>query len=1026
MSRRVNSIAPAAVALVCVALAGCRSAPAPAPPPSPPSGSGAPASRFHIAVDLAADPAAPPAPIVLRIPPGEPLRLLVRAPAGAAGIEALAYDAYGRIWGRGEADRAPSSGDVASTGSASRSGEPSEATATYSIAIPTDLAIGDAHELVVQTRSDPVRRASRVFGLRFPPPPGSGFTRILVAADPLSFAAGLGGAAALGSFLRENGARAMAFPITDEPASRLQPDWLRDLGLPFVLLDVVPTGWDNGRLDTWGAWDGLARPGWDDMVRAATEEGARPEETLLRVPCLRDPGYRDRARRRLHAVLEALAPLRPAFIDVASELSFGSYTRPLDLDFDPRTLDAFRRRLYETYRTLASLNSWWGTSFRRWEEVLPATAVQIETGGAAAPGLPAWAEFRAFIDEELATHLDQLRAWVQEIEPDLPVGATGIQKPASYGGYDPERLAEALDVIAPYEVGNMAGILASIAPERPLYSIRSGAEGDPWVAVARGFRGEFLYWLEGLFDVQDKRPVPHDPKLTDRLREEALALDGGLPRFWLAGRRRRSAIAIHASQASARGLWWLLPERPGPLDQEIETEFDLERRAWCRILQDLGHDPEFLTRAAIEGGALDPSRFRVLILPLSIAISDREAEAIMRFCAGGGRIIADGLTGWMDERCAVRRVPALDPLFGIERRAFAPAPFTHLVGLIGRDEYWGSAFPDLFRYARLIPVSDAGRAIGEVALAPIERDVEPGLASRVDYRGVAASEEEGAIETGAAVIRSPTGNWFLNGRVLSYRYRFEADGEEGFRGRPTLRLTIPPEPSRDPPIRRLVARILDDAGVRPLVRLIDPESPDARPAVRTILRERNGTIAVALLPADPEAPSEGGDDERLREDLRLVGDEMRWWVLARKGRRLGTRNVVPIPRPGDGVEFAVGFPEPVDGVRVDAPAQVSAGDPVGLRVEIRAASGMPCRGFFVVRRRVFLPDGRIAPWDDRWLEIEDGLARDWIPIAYNAPLGRYVVEYREAVTGETARASIEVGSAPRADGPSRPAAPTAP
>lgn len=1012
MPRRLLAIAIAAIALFLCLPAGCRSAPGTSPPPRRTS-TAPPAPRAHIAVDITSDPTAPLPPIVLRLAPGEPLRVLVRVPADADGVEALAYDAYGRIWGRSRADRAPASPAGAPRGSAPRPGDPAEMTATCTIEIDTDLALGDAHELVVQTLSDPVRRVSRIFGLRFPPPAGPGFTRILVALDPRGFAARIGGAASLGSFLREIGVGAIAFPIADMPASLLQPDWLRDLGLPFVPLDVIPTSWDNGRLASWNDWQGRSRPGWDEMVRAALKEGARPEDALRRIPCLRDPGYQDRARIRLHSVLEALAPLRPAFIDVASELSFGSYTRPLDLDFDPRTLDAFRRGLRGSYGRLANLNAWWGTSFERWDDVLPATAAEIESGGDTAPGLRAWAEFRAFIDGELASHLDQLRAWTREIEPDLEIGAVGIQKPAAYGGYDPERLASALDAIAPYDLGSMAEILDSIAPARSLLSIRTGSEGDPWVALARGFRGEYLYWLEGLYDIEEKRPVPRDAKLADRLRAEARGLEGGFARFWLACERKRSNVAIHLSQASVRGMWWLLPARPGPLDHEVETEFDIERNAWCRVLWDLGYDPAFATSSSIEAGSLDPATCRALILPLSIALSDREAEAIRRFCAGGGHIIADGLTGWMDDRCAVRRAPALDPLFGIERRAFAPAPFTHIVGLIGGDEYWGSAFPDLFRYGRLIPVSDAGRAIGEVALAPIERGIEPGAASRIDYRGVAASEDEGAIETGPAVIRSPTGNWFLNGRVLSYRYRFEADGEEGFRGRPTMRLSIPAEPRRDPPIRRLVARILDDVGARPDVLVVDAEAPDARPAIRTIVRERKGTIAVALLPSDPEAAAGRGEEDE-REDLRLAGGETKWWVLARKGRRLGTRSVVPIPRPGAGVEFAVGFPEPVERLVLEAPAEALAGDPIGIRVEIRAASGMPCRGFFVVRRRVYLPDGRIAPWDDRWLEIEDGLARDWIPFAYNAPPGRYVVEYSEPVTGEMARASIEVGSAPRA------------
>jgi hypothetical protein len=74
----------------------------------------------------------------------------------------------------------------------------------------------------------------------------------------------------------------------------------------------------------------------------------------------------------------------------------------------------------------------------------------------------------------------------------------------------------------------------------------------------------------------------------------------------------------------------------------------------------------FLASPEIEAGALD--RFRVLILPYSIAISDKEKAEIERFMRRGGVVYADDQTGRMDERCHWRQKPLwTGPIEGLRR-----------------------------------------------------------------------------------------------------------------------------------------------------------------------------------------------------------------------------------------------------------------------------------------------------------------------------------------------------------------------
>jgi hypothetical protein len=77
------------------------------------------------------------------------------------------------------------------------------------------------------------------------------------------------------------------------------------------------------------------------------------------------------------------------------------------------------------------------------------------------------------------------------------------------------------------------------------------------------------------------------------------------------------------------------------------------RDAWVKSLEQQHAQFRFLATPQIEAGALD--KFKVLILPYSIAISDKEAREIERFMDRGGIVIGDDQTGRMDARCRWRK-----------------------------------------------------------------------------------------------------------------------------------------------------------------------------------------------------------------------------------------------------------------------------------------------------------------------------------------------------------------------------------
>lgn len=105
----------------------------------------------------------------------------------------------------------------------------------------------------------------------------------------------------------------------------------------------------------------------------------------------------------------------------------------------------------------------------------------------------------------------------------------------------------------------------------------------------------------------------------------------------------------------------------------------------------------------MEEGALARG-VRVLILPCSVALSDREMAEIERFVRAGGTVLADMQTGLYTEYCAPRETPALDHLFGIQRLftrseahfldgEYSPAPDFDCFSLAGIDDEEGVGIP---------------------------------------------------------------------------------------------------------------------------------------------------------------------------------------------------------------------------------------------------------------------------------------------------------------------------------------------
>jgi hypothetical protein len=156
-----------------------------------------------------------------------------------------------------------------------------------------------------------------------------------------------------------------------------------------------------------------------------------------------------------------------------------------------------------------------------------------------------------------------------------------------------------------------------------------------------------------------------NPDLTLSEQGKALAaafgrIQSGIGRVFMNSTVREDGVAVHFSMASLRGAWITDGKIAAELGYSVRTSMNFaelmkRRDGWVKELERQGVQFRFLATPQIESGALD--KYRVLILPYSIALSDREVREIERFMDRGGVVYGDEQTGRMDERCHWRKPP---------------------------------------------------------------------------------------------------------------------------------------------------------------------------------------------------------------------------------------------------------------------------------------------------------------------------------------------------------------------------------
>jgi hypothetical protein len=287
-----------------------------------------------------------------------------------------------------------------------------------------------------------------------------------------------------------------------------------------------------------------------------------------------------------------------------------------------------------------------------------------------------WADFRTYMDLSLARTLDDLRQAARELDPRTPVGIEGTQMPHTFGGYDLWQLSQVLDWVEPYDIGNAREIFGSFMPGKPI--LTTVGENDAnharrrlWHLLLEGDRGCIVWWSEDCIDwsSEDYRLTAKGRALAPVLKE----MTSPAAQILLRAEREYDPIYIHYSQPSIQVDWLLESTVDGSTWHRRFSSFEAEhnrlarvRNAWLKLFQDLGCSPRFISSDELARFGTNESGNGILVLPQSLALSDREVETLNRYQRGRApfqTIFGDGSPGAFDQHGRLRARNPLEPLF---------------------------------------------------------------------------------------------------------------------------------------------------------------------------------------------------------------------------------------------------------------------------------------------------------------------------------------------------------------------------
>ncbi|MGH7225943.1 MAG: hypothetical protein ACRELF_22220, partial [Gemmataceae bacterium] len=349
-----------------------------------------------------------------------------------------------------------------------------------------------------------------------------------------------------------------------------------------------------------------------------------------------------------------------------------------------------------------SLAGWWApdepTRFKSWDEVIAFVNRYYkelgETTSTRHWNVSPWCDFRNYMDTTFADAIHRAGEICKAEDPHALWGTEGGQCPFAYGWYNYEKVVRAIDVIEPYNIGDNVEVIRSLNPRTIMMSTHGfggfrSKPGQPLSEKARLQQKRAVrpvWW--GLFHshyaalIWDNNEPANEfvnmntGKLTVSAETFAPVLNelrAGIGKLFInaIGGRKQDGIAIHYSQPSIQAHWllanakhareWML--KSGGSTDNLGVAV---RNSWTKLTEDLGLQYNFVGNEAVESGDLSSGKYKIFIMPESIAVSPEEVEQIRAFVQEGGTLVADWRAAELNGRGRdLGNGGQLDDVFGI-------------------------------------------------------------------------------------------------------------------------------------------------------------------------------------------------------------------------------------------------------------------------------------------------------------------------------------------------------------------------
>ncbi|MBQ7696134.1 MAG: beta-galactosidase trimerization domain-containing protein [Lentisphaeria bacterium] len=385
--------------------------------------------------------------------------------------------------------------------------------------------------------------------------------------------------------------------------------------------------------------------------------GKRPFDTtkkpkdkfdLIRKPCLSAPGFKEN--------LGKVTGMGHSFPYGAMSIPGPDEANMIgewDGCFSPHCQKEFRNWLKKVYPSLKALNDSWDTDFKSWDEVIALTANEARQKKSFA----GWLDHRTFNDWNRADAFRIMITAMAKATGGLPYSLSGTSETSPWNAWDYYLLMPYLKTLAAYS-GEQTIQHRSFAPHR--------VASMPWIGYDASGDSSHQKILFNLmngatgFNIYGNFNIAPDFQLSPKGKELIAVLDlyrNGPGEAIMRMNTKTYPIAFLYSPASIK-LDWII----GLANQRSSST-----AGFRQMVHDAGLVYDYVAYGQLEKSGV-PEKYQVIFLPMTAALSDKEAAALEAFVDRGGILVGDFLSGTYDAHGRKRAVPALNKVFGISSK----------------------------------------------------------------------------------------------------------------------------------------------------------------------------------------------------------------------------------------------------------------------------------------------------------------------------------------------------------------------